>query len=66
MVASLLYHTGRTAKWFTALRASNIMCMARAPYQGLDPREPSGQPRWAPIVGKGSRAERFKGALQWD
>ena len=27
------------------------------PHQGSDPCEPSGQPRWAPIEGKGGRAE---------
>ena len=64
-MASLLYHTGRTARWFTALGAFDIMCMARAPYQGSDPREPSGRPRWAPIEGRGSHVERFKGAPRW-
>ena len=34
MVASLLYYTGRTARWFTALGAANIMCMACAPIRG--------------------------------
>ena len=28
-------------------------------HQGSDPREPSGRPRWVPIEGKGSHAERF-------
>ena len=34
MVASLLYHKGRTAKGFTAQRASGIMCVALAPTRG--------------------------------
>ena len=47
-MASLLYHMGGTARWFTNLGASDIMCMARAPHQGSGPCEPSGWPRWAP------------------
>ena len=53
MVASLLCHTDRTARWFTALGASGIICLTYAPHQGSDPRMPSGRPRWAPIVGRG-------------
>ena len=34
MVASLLYHKERTAKWFIAQQASDIMCMACAPTRG--------------------------------
>ena len=34
MVASLLYYTGRIAKWCIVLGASNTMCMARAPIMG--------------------------------
>ena len=34
MVASLLYYTGRIAKWCIVLGASNIMCMAHAPIRG--------------------------------
>ena len=45
MVANLLYYTGRTARWFTALGAYDIMCMAHAPHQGSNPCEPSGRPR---------------------
>ena len=30
MVASLLYHKGRTARWFMAQRASSTMCVALA------------------------------------
>ena len=30
MVVSLLYHKGRTARWFTAQRASSTMCVALA------------------------------------
>ena len=37
MVASLLYHKGRTARWFIAQRTSDIMCVARAPHQGSAP-----------------------------
>ena len=29
-MASLLYHKGRTARWFTAQRASGTMCVALA------------------------------------
>ena len=34
MVASLLYYTGRIAKWCIVLGASDTMCMARAPIRG--------------------------------
>ena len=34
MVASLLYHKGRIARWFTAQRASGTMCVALAPTGG--------------------------------
>ena len=37
MVASLLYHKERTAKWFIAQQASDIMCMALAPTRGQTP-----------------------------
>ena len=34
MVASLLYYTGRIAKWCIVLGAFDTMCMARAPIRG--------------------------------
>ena len=34
MVASLLYYTGRIAKWCTVLGAFDIMCMLRIPVRG--------------------------------
>ena len=34
MVASLLYHKGRTARWFTVQRASGTMYVALAPSRG--------------------------------
>ena len=34
MVASLLYYTGRIAKWCTVLGASDIMCIPRTPIRG--------------------------------
>ena len=34
MVASLLYYTGRIAKWCIILGASDIMCMPRTPVRG--------------------------------
>ena len=37
MVASLLYHKGRTARWFTAQRASGTMYVAFAPTRGQTP-----------------------------
>ena len=37
MVASLLYHKGRTARWFTAQRATGTMCVALAPTRGQTP-----------------------------
>ena len=37
MVASLLYHKERIARWFIAQRASNIMCVALAPTRGQTP-----------------------------
>ena len=37
MVVSLLYHKGRTARWFTAQRASGTMCMALASTKGQTP-----------------------------
>ena len=37
MVGSLLYHKGRTAKWFTAQWAFDIMCVASAPTRGQTP-----------------------------
>ena len=36
-MASLLYHKERTAKWFIAQRASDIMCVALAPTRGQTP-----------------------------
>ena len=37
MVASLLYHKGRTARWFTAQQASGTICVALAPTRGQTP-----------------------------
>ena len=37
MVASLLYHMGRTARQFTAQWASGTICMALAPTRGQTP-----------------------------
>ena len=37
MVASLLYHKERTARWFVAQWASDIMCVALAPTRGQTP-----------------------------
>ena len=37
MVASLLYHKERTAKWFIAQQAFDIMCMALTPTRGQTP-----------------------------
>ena len=34
MVASLLWYTGRIAKWCTVLGTSDTMCMAHAPIRG--------------------------------
>ena len=34
MVTSLLYYTGRIAKWCTVLGASDIMCMPSTPVRG--------------------------------
>ena len=34
MVASLLYYTGRIAKWCTVLGAFDIMCMPHTPVRG--------------------------------
>ena len=34
MVASLLYYTGRIAKWCTVLGALGTMCMPRTPVKG--------------------------------
>ena len=36
-MASLLYHKGRTAKQFTAQRASSAMCITLAPTRGQTP-----------------------------
>ena len=36
-MASLLYHKRRTARWFTAQRASSTMCVALAPIKGQTP-----------------------------
>ena len=33
-MASLLYYTGRIAKWCIVLEAFDTMCMARAPIRG--------------------------------
>ena len=38
-MASLLYYMGRTVRWSTAQRASNIMCMTRAPTRGQTPAD---------------------------
>ena len=37
IVASLLYHKGRTARWFTTQWASGTMCVALAPTRGQTP-----------------------------
>ena len=37
MVASLLYHNGRTVRWFTTQWAIDTMCMALAPTRGQTP-----------------------------
>ena len=37
LVASLLYHKGRTTRRFTAQQASGTMCMALAPTRGQTP-----------------------------
>ena len=55
MVASLLYDTGRTARWFTALGASDIMCMARAPIRGQIPTNLVADPA-GPLLEEGALA----------
>ena len=37
MVVSLLYHKGRTARWFTTQRTSGTMCVTLAPTMGQTP-----------------------------
>ena len=44
MVASLLYHKRRTAKWFTAQWASGTMCVAFAPTRGQTSANLGGNP----------------------
>ena len=39
MVASLLYYMGRTVRWFTDQRVSDIMRMTRAPTRGQTPAD---------------------------
>ena len=34
MVANILYYTGRIAKWYTVLGASDTMCMPCTPVKG--------------------------------
>ena len=36
-MASLLYYMGRTVRWFIDQRASDIICVARAPTRGQTP-----------------------------
>ena len=36
-MANLLYHNGRTVRWFTAQWASGTMCVAFAPTRGQTP-----------------------------
>ena len=37
MMASILYHKGRTARWFIAQQASGTMYVALAPTRGQTP-----------------------------
>ena len=55
MVASLLYHKGRTAGRFTAQRASGTMCVALAPTRGQTPTNLVAGP-FRPRLGKAMAA----------
>ena len=61
MVASLLYHKRRTARWFTAQRASGTMCVAFAPTKWF-----TKPPRisWAAPLGPDWGGRRPREALQ--
>ena len=66
MMTSLLYHKGRTARWFTAQRAFGTMCVAFAPTRGQTPANLVAGPLWAPIEEGSGRAKHFQGALRRD
>ena len=61
IVASLLYHEGRTAKWFTAQRATGTMCVAFASTRGQTPANLVAGP-FRPRLRKVAAAKHFKGA----
>ena len=56
MVASLLYYTGRIAKWCIVLGASNIMCIPRTPVRGQI---------LVNLVAKSARPPLEEGAATW-
>ena len=64
MVVSLLYHKGRTARWFTAQRAFDIMCVALALTKGQTPMNlvagPVG-PRLREVVAARSNSRGLRG-----
>ena len=59
MVASLLHHKRRTAKWFTAQQASGTICVALAPTRGQTLANLEADPFWVLIEEGGGHAKHF-------
>ena len=59
MVASLLCHERRTARRFTAQRASDTICVALAPTRGQTLANLEADPFWVLIEEGGGHAKHF-------
>ena len=63
MVASLLCHKRRTARWFTVQRASGTMCVAFAPIRGQTPTNLKADP-FRPRLRKAAAAQSTSRGLR--
>ena len=65
MVANLLYYMRETARWFTALGTSNIMCMAHALIRGPTPANLMAGPTGPQLKERGLRSRTRPGRYIW-
>ena len=65
MVVSLLYYMRETAKWFTALGTSNIMCMAHALIRGPTPANLMAGPTGPQLKERGLCGRTSPGRYIW-
>ena len=65
MVANLLYYMGRTVKWSTTQRASDIMRITRAPTRGQTPVDLVAGPTGPQLKERGLRGRTSPGRYIW-